>query len=262
MIKNFGRRDAEGLITSWRTEFADISAAATLMRWRNECLEASRLWDDSADSERLLTSFISQIDPFDCFSIAGWQPNENQMSNVIAAIFNDNWGHNYGQNVLKEVLSVLHNNASLTKTQSSTVKRIVRFLSRGRRRFSIKREQRGDLSRADIDIFSPEGNFLVRIEHKIRFGTETYIKGSRQTDRLTVDARSLVDELQISPDNIIFILLSPEGKPAANREFGSISYAQFAEAIKRTVIRKIHSKRQVDSSAMTILGFAQFYGRL
>src|SRR5207302_8418019 len=93
---------------------------------------------------------------------------------------------------------------------------------------SVRRERWGYSSRADIDIFTRGHDaFLVRIEHKIRGGTETFVAGKAQTPRLWNDAiERRSKELRIDPGNVIGIFLSPGGEPAISRDFGVMSFAE------------------------------------
>jgi hypothetical protein len=206
-----------------------------------------------------LDSFIREIEPFDCLLIAGWSPNENQLSDVIAALFDQRWGHPFAISILSNVLDALVANSSLSMVRAAYFKQ---SLDPETTQIFVRREKQGDLSRADIDIYTrgPDA-FLVRIEHKIRGGSETVVGEKGQTFRLLKDAVGLARELRISADNVIGIFLSPGGDAAESRKFGTLSFEEMSKAVRSAITAAAPKGAELSRAAESILGFMCFYGR-
>ena len=103
----------------------------------------------------------------------------------------------------------------------------------------------------------------MRIEHKIRGGTETFIGDKAQTPRLWKDAiEQRSKELGIEPVNVIGIFLSPGGEPAASPDFGALSFAEFADAVRAAIADVLVGAKGIPgAAALSVLGFMSFYGR-
>lgn len=206
--------------------------------------------DASASQQKFLDQFLREVTPFDCLKIGGWHPNENQLSDVVAALFDQSWRHGHSFTILDALME-----AASAKTSSPAVAFIKSLSATERHDFSVKREQAGEHSRADVDLCGR--NFLVRIEHKIRGGSETYDHANKaQTERLLGDALERATSLQIQKAHACCILLTPEGYEATARDFVALSFGEFA----KTITKALHSRS--DEGAASIKGFLNFYRRL
>jgi hypothetical protein len=85
----FTNQKADKLIAEWSKIFAHANAATVLTDWKRQpfakSLKAST--ESASTHDALLKSFICEIEPFDCLLIAGWEPDENQLSDVITSLF-------------------------------------------------------------------------------------------------------------------------------------------------------------------------------
>jgi hypothetical protein len=151
-------------LADWDIRFGYAIAAGILDNWKRQPFAKSfSALSDNADAHRgLLQTFIRQIEPFDCLQIAGWEPDENQLSDVIAALFSPNWGHPFHVRILRHVLEALVASGSLSAVKYA---KIENTLDPNRTQLFVRRERRGDSSRADLDVYTrgPDA-FLVRIE--------------------------------------------------------------------------------------------------
>ena len=255
----FTIRNANGILAEWSKEFAYANAAAVLDDWQSQSFAKSfksRMEENSDTYHDLLQSFIRVIEPFDCLLIAGWEPHENELSDVVAALFNPNWGHPFAVEILKHVLGALVSNGSLSAAKYESIQKSI---GPERTQLFVRREHWGDSSRADIDVYtSGRDAFLVRIEHKIRGGAETFIRGQAQTSRLWKDAA----KVGIEPGNVIGIFLSPGGEPAASRDFRVLSFAEFADAVCSALTDSLGGANHTSKAAESILGFMSYYRRM
>jgi hypothetical protein len=201
----------------------------------------------------LLQSFMAKMEPFDCFQVARWRPGENQLSDVIAALFDEGWGHGFSKGILRQLLTHFAV-ASKRQAHQRAVAQIQACLDAHEGRLFVRREQRGDSSRADIDIY--RGDFLVRIEHKIRGGRETEVGGIAQSKRLWEDSRKRAASIGIPEANVLAIMLSPESRKAKDESFLAMSFRDFAAAVTTSL------KGNDSAPAVSILGFVNFYGRV
>lgn len=226
--------------------------------WAKQPFANGYVTKDSNDHHALLNSFLHEVEPFDCLIIARWHPSENQLSDVVAALFDSDWGHPFALPILNGVLDALVSKQSLTPTMRDTVSQIQRSLDISRTRISVRREHVGLTSRADIDVFrrGSEG-FFVRIEHKLRGGTETFSADAHQTTRLWKDA---VEEGLGFP-NVLGIFLSPEGRSAQDSNFVKLSFRELAKAVNTAVTGVCTDTKLLPPAAVSILGFMSFYGR-
>jgi hypothetical protein len=260
---DFAIRDARLLMAEHDKRFGHENALALLDRWEQSPVGKSfkALTEDAGAHQDFLKRFIDEVEPFDCLLIAGWQPSENELSNVIAALFSQSWGHRFGATILKSILAVIASKCSLSAVKGEVIKDIQRCCN-SRTQLFVRREHWGGSSRADVDIYTPgpEG-FLVRIEHKIRGGSETYQDRKYQTFRLWNDANTQADDLLINRDRVIGIFLTPSGEPARSGEFVNISYGVFADAVRAAVTKQMAVENGISAAAASILGFIGFYGR-
>ena len=97
----------------------------------------------------------------------------------------------------------------------------------------------------------------MRIEHKIRGGSETYGNRNKpQTDRLMEDALERAKLLQIEKDNVCCVFLTPEGHAATSSKFITLSFSDFADTLARSL------QSRLDGCAVSIKGFLNCYRRL
>jgi hypothetical protein len=236
-------RATTAFLDEWEDVFGGSAARQTLNEWPQPF--ASRylhLLDDRTDHHELLAEAIRDRGLFDCFSIAKWRPNENRLSDVIAALFDPGWGHEYWLPILKSVLAKLHE-----KAPGQPIASVRESLDGMQARVRVRREVRGSMSRADIDIYGPD--FVVRIEHKLRGGSETIVSGEPQTNRLARDAGD-------SNLKTILVYLSPEGGRSEKRDFIPLSFRELAEAVAKAL-----GLVKLTPIQASIVGFIDFYGR-
>jgi hypothetical protein len=259
---------SDHLLADWHKTFGHGNATAVLGSWADQSFSRSfrSLLENQADHEALLYSFISKIEPFDCLLIAGWQPVENQLSDVIAALFNAKWGHPFSQGILHFILGALLRNEALLMETRDLIIHIQHSLEKYRMQTFVRRERRDSASRADIDVYAPgpEG-FLLRIEHKTRGGRETVVNGIYQTQRLWRDAvceGGRAARLGIDQNRVIGVFLTPDGEPAKSSHFLALSFDEFADAVIDAVtVGSAGGAERPSSAAASILGFMSFYRR-
>jgi hypothetical protein len=250
------RKLARQLLASWDPEAGASQSDALLANWDQQPFAKLYKFEHPEHHWALLSSAIYENHLFDCFQIAAWDPDENNLSDVIAALFDRTWGHNYFTPILRAILETI---AEKLEGRRELVAKIVKYINAGEIRVVAQRECRGEESRSDIDVFGAQ--FFLRIEHKLRGGTETIVRNKSQTDRLLNDAMSRADKLGIDRDNVIAILLSPEESHAKNRSFISLTFEEFASAVCEAVAASEGIKSSFPPAAASILGFATFYGR-
>jgi hypothetical protein len=144
--------------------------------------------------------------------------------------------------------------ADLHPEQLSRVRKLLKIAMGDEALVTVKRERIGPLSRADIEVWGRE--FLLVIEHKVSGGKETFRHAQYQTYRLAEDFRAKAGRFSIPEDNVVFLLLAPDGFQAKNAEFVSLSFETMAQILQSVVIDP------ESSSLPSILAFARFYGRL
>ena len=194
------------MLTDWDETFGAGNATLLLNLWTGQFLDAFQASLQPKWSHRVfLKKFLREIQPFDWVSIAGWQPDENRLSDVIAALFDTRWGHSFGTGILLRVINTL---ASRNPNLVSIYQDLQWTIGEELPRINVRRERRGSSSRADIDVHTRGVRAIfVRIEHKLRGGVETYVRGKKQTDRLWTDAVERAHQLNIKSENVVGIFL-------------------------------------------------------
>jgi hypothetical protein len=232
----FGVSDADALLTSW--------SAAQYKIYQEQ----------GSIHQHFLVRFLEKIQPleFDCCDIGGWRPGENELSNVIAAIFDPRWQHGFNVACFDALLALIATKPSLESAQK-TIASIKALIPEDKSKLRVIREGAGDTSRSDIELIGRD--FLICIEHKSRGGLETDVGGLPQTVRLLKDARRKAKAQRITSDRVIGVLLSPEGKPAESDEFIAIQYGELATAITSAICTSS------GGAAASIRGFMAYYGR-
>ncbi len=227
------QREFSGLIAQWEQEtFAKQREFSRLIaQWERQPFAGAFLpltLKARLADQAFLDQYVLEVRPFDCFMIGGWRPNENQLSDVIAGLFDQNWGHDHSPAIFDSFLKVARG-----KSASPAIDYIQSLSRNERHNFSVKREQSGADSRADIDIYGQ--NFLVRIEHKIRGGSETLVRRKGQASRLLGNAIDRAKLLQIDKMNVCCVFLTPEGRAASIRDFIPLSFGDFADGIAECI---------------------------
>lgn len=264
MSNHFDRKQIRELLPTWSSTFGFANATGVFDNWTQQSFANTFMSLIEYDStlRNLFDSFIREIQPFDCLQIGGVQLTENQQSDVIAALFDQNWGHSFARPILKYVLAALSRKGSLSKAICDLIKDLNESLVLDQRMIFVRRENRGASSRSDIDVYAPgPDGFLMRIEHKIRGGWETVISGKHQTQRLLEDAIDRAMKLGIDRRKVIAIFLTPDGASAANPEFALLSFREFSDAVRAAIIDTSDTS-QISAAAASILGFMTFYGRM
>ncbi len=249
-----------------RSTYTLQKASRLLARWDHQFGESiSSVAEDESAHRALLESFVRDrdIEPFDCLLIADWEPTEEPLSDVIAALFNSNWGHPFAVPILQHVLGTLVSNGSMSASKLAKCQHILNSLDPKRTQIFVRRERGGDSSISDIDVYTrgPDA-FFVCIEHKIRGNKETDIGGKKQTVRLWEDAEERAKQLDIDPHNVVGIFLTPSGEPAACQDFGVLSFREFGDAAFAAVADEMGGAERTSRAAASILGFMSFYGRI
>ena len=176
--------NASVLLNIWVNEYKDIFGAAI-----------------QNDHSLFLGRFLHDIQPFDWVTIARLRPNENQLSDVIAAMFDQRWRHPFAAGIFLRLLREL---SARDSKVACVYSKIVGSIADDPLQIFASRECFGPSSRADIDIHTlGVCEVMMRIEHKARGGAETYIMGKAQTDRLWADALRRANKFHISDDNVL-----------------------------------------------------------
>jgi hypothetical protein len=202
---------------------------------------------------QLLSLHASQIGGFDCFGIGGWRPNENQLSDIVAALFDPKRGHGLGLRILQVFLIHLLN-YPLSSAQRIRVRNVAHSIQVTGSDVTVKRERIGLSSRADIEVWG--NDFLLIVEHKVARGKETFGHATHQTFRLEHDFATKAAQFGIEASHIVMIFLTPEGMLPHNPEFIPVSFELLSKAIAEVV------EQEHTPVARSILGFCEFYRRL
>jgi len=230
----FGVADAKRLLDGWSA-------------YQNKLYQ-----EQGPKHQEFLVRFLKELQPFefDCCDIGGWHPNENELSNVIAAIFNPRRQHGFAGASLDALLDLI-----AAKTSLGSVKETIAYIKalKPEDKYELKviREGAGEVSRSDIELVGR--NFLICIEHKLRGVAETtHENGQAQTVRLLKDVKK---KLASDTQPVIGILLSPEGKPAVSEQFTAIKFGELATAVASAI------SNSWKPAAASIRGFMAYYGR-
>ena len=168
---------------------------------------------------------------YDLFRVLNFKPSENNISDVIASIINPKkspWG--------KDILIALLNEGKKNHKLEVNFENVIQLVKKTpNKRFFIKREWRGDLSRIDIRVTTrnpyPEENIVIDLEMKTGNGSETFSNEMYQTEREWKDLQKFREKLKIPYKNIIAFYISPlEFKPKC-KYFIPISGYQLNEYI-------------------------------
>lgn len=186
--------------------------------------EEERELERLKQTTRILKKFrISPVSMPNPFVAAGFSPDENSWSDAIASIFR--------LRVLK--LQPLKEIVAITaKKNNEDAKNIMKIIDsyEDEGSVSVEREVRRDETIPDIVIQGKD--FLIYIENKIRFGSETFINGTPQTKR---QYRDLIYRGKKYGLKTLGIFLSPEGIKAAEPNFAALSGHELAEALQNAV---------------------------
>jgi hypothetical protein len=257
------RAGARKLLQNWHDTKGLTSAQRLLGSWQQQPFAApyEKIQRDNSEHHHFLAEAVRECELFDCLLIGGWRPNENELSDVVAALLSPTWGHGFWRHALKNLLVAIHE--KLPKRKSTRIRNVAEQISKRIDADSgivVGREHWGENSRADIDVYG--SGFFLRIEHKTRYGAETpHSSGVAQTERLFKDAAAYAALLGIAPENVLAVLLSPNGQQASSSDFCAISYREFATSIRKAITDSIEGIDRLPRAAESILGFLNFYGR-
>ena len=135
--------------------------------------------------------------------------------------------------VLAEVLKTVPN--GLEKSERN---RFASALGNNPSNIYLRKEYSGDGTRIDLLIYTrngiPKQDLLIGIEFKIGSGNETSGSKNSNESQTKREWKMLEKErakLQIYPENLLALFISPSGKDAASSNFYSVSFRQFNAAI-------------------------------
>lgn len=196
-------------------------------------------------ARNVLTLFKEQrLSNFDIFRKAGFQADENMLSDAIAALLDPRESHYLGIWPLQKLLDKIE-----TKAPASAAGVIKTRLEQNQPYIRVFREKREEKTIPDLEICG--NDFLIFIENKIRGGQETYRGNQWQTDRQWA---ILQRKSEIHGTSILAIFLTPEGKPARNPNFVSLSVNEIITSLREAVVAA-----QYCPYAHSIQTFLDFY---
>lgn len=212
-----------------------------------EFREGSRV--NIRNAKRIIEEYQSRDDlkRFDIFRIVGFVANENYFSNAVAALLDPNKTHGLDDSVLRHMLKSIHHR------DPRRVNAVINALDQSKY-ITVNREVHEDKSIPDISIESDK--FIIFIENKKRGGQETSIKKRWQTKRHWNALEKKRNEIGMSEDSILGILLSPEGVGAQEQNFISLSYIELTKAIQDAIDEK--SDKSSRSGIRHFLNFFQW----
>jgi len=201
--------------------------SAPLFERARELLKEEKTRENSLieQSKQALEAFrISSVRTPNFFLKAGFSPNEDAWSDAIATILNPKRSGGLGLGPLQEILSIL-------AKKSSEAAGILKILKSYKADIRVARNvHRGD-TRPDIEIRGD--GFLIYIENKTRFGSETIGDGGHlQTKR---QQRDLALRSKREGLKVLGIFLSPMGMKPASNKFVSLAGHELAQAIRNAV---------------------------
>lgn len=199
-----------------------------------EILAAFRQVDLSIKKERipaaknLLNRYkLAGLHKFKLFGIAGFSVNEKNLSDAIQAILDPNQTHGLGIIPLMNVLKAIrHRNPS-------KISFIMRKLNTKDNFIVLEREKNEKDTIPDISISSK--TFLIFMENKKRYGAETFLHNSYQTQRQWKRLVLRGRKKGISENGILGIYLTPEGYNAKDCNFVPLYTRELASAVRETV---------------------------
>ena len=186
---------------------------------------------------------------YDVFRKAGFLPEENNLSDALASIFDPKEMHGLGVMPLKKLIQVVQKKCK--RGENSITNELIEA---NKNRISVTREKIEEGTRPDIEIVCPD--FIIFIENKMFGGQETKSSdGEWQTDRqwIALKAKCIRYSLHAHRRGI-GVLLSPDGHVPKSNNFISITVDELTEPIKFAL-----SKEPRRQEIYSLLAFLDFY---
>lgn len=221
---------------AWRA--ADLAEASRLLAtWRPlyEQHAAAQAPDLDA-AERVLAALRkSGLGRFDLLRIARFLPDEDTLSDILAAVLNPRQGHGLGTRPLQALLLAVRGRRRLAKRHAIRIDRLLRLVEEDAGQITVIRERNEQATRPDIAVFGP--SFALFIENKRRGGRETpHPSGLGQTERQQQALERRAQRLGLAPEtDVLGVLLSPEGHRASSAEFVPLTCVELAGSLRRVL---------------------------
>jgi hypothetical protein len=200
---------------------------------------------------RLLKRFkAAGLQHFDIFTIAGFRPNEDNLSDAIRALLDPEEGHGLG---VQPLICLLQEVRKRHPRKGIAIQSLLDTISPGTK-LNVTTRCHRPTAIPDIVIEAPE-KFLIFIENKLRAGSETISTrtGALQTKRQAAELQMMAAERNIPKANALGIFMTPQSKAAASREFMPVSVGLVLRALKKAV------PKDGDGICASIVAFLDYY---
>jgi hypothetical protein len=248
-------RKAEWLLHAW-SDFDNklVADAEEFIKHNRRAVKeyAVRLCDSDAkalaSAEKCLSIFLdSNISRFDALSIGKFSPEENDLSDVLAQLFNPNASHGCGSAFLIAFVRLLQ------KRYPEKILLSENEIKKNELYLQVIRESNETGTRPDIKITCPD--FVIFIENKARGGSETYNEDGYQSER---QWKALQENKQINSSHRIGVLLSPEGQYPKCKHFLQLVASELAQAMLIAIRGKKTNIRISESIKVFLRFYADF----
>jgi hypothetical protein len=197
-------------------------------------------------ADKVLQLFkIKKLFAPDIFRIVGFYADENNFSDAISYLLDPNANHGLGTQTLKSVLN------RIKQKSPAIINQILKSLNHKSHSIVVHRERSEISTRPDIEILCDD--FIIIVENKMRGGEETFRNDEWQTNRQYDVLRKRANSIG-AHSAFLAIFLSPEGKPAKNKNFIPISVNHLIGSLKTV----IHPKNTT-SDLRSITAFLDYY---
>ena len=170
---------------------------------------------------------------FDLLRIGGFRPDENALSDMLAALRDPQRIHGLGAAPLRQMLLALARQRGSDPEWCERLGWLVTRAEEERPRISVIRELPVRDTIPDIAILAP--SFTIFLENKVRGGKETnHWSGLAQTVRQWHALLRRADRLAFDPGrDVLGVLLTPEGYIAKCPSTVHLSTAELAAALRK-----------------------------
>lgn len=182
----------------------------------------------------------SSLNKSNIFLKAGFYPDENNLSDALAFLFDPNENHKLRTKPLEILLRIIDK-----KKYANLIKKI----RLGINEISVFREFSEEKTRLDIEIIGKE--FIIFIENKVWVGSETIINNEYQTNREWKALIKKYEYFRVPPENCICVYLTPQGKKAKNKHFIPVR----VDTLISELLKNLKDENDIDD----IRAFLEFY---
>jgi hypothetical protein len=192
------------------------------------------------------------IPRFDPFATAGFKPNENSYSDVLAKLMDPFGGHGLGNLAFLYLIKSLRPYNSRQHEAISFIKNMLNS-DRGMD-YIVKREERRGRCIPDIVVRSE--SYCVFIENKIRGNKETNFNGKVQTVKY---CEALQQECAREGKKWLGIYLTPEGNTPKSVDFTVLSVGTLLLYLRKALKMSQNIKCTTDKTVTNISAFLDYY---